>query len=79
MGKHSLNRYIRFFSLSLPVSCSLLLSSCKTDFKSVEEFVNTYQAEITTDSKILADDIYNSCLRRANYINLSDSNSLVRI
>ena len=76
MSQHSLNRYIRFFSLSIPVSCSLLLSSCKTDFTSVETFVNTYQAEITTDSNILADDIYNSCLRRANYVQLSDTKGI---
>lgn len=44
----------------------------------MEGFVNTYQAEITTDSNILADDIYDSCLRRANYISLSDPNGIKR-
>lgn len=72
--QYKTNRCLKLFILFIPVS--FLLNSCDSNFKSVESFVNNNKSGIKTYADILAQDIYDSCLRRANYIPLINKNGI---
>lgn len=65
---------LKLFILFIPVT--ILLNSCGRDFKSVENFVNNHQVAIKNSSDLLAQDIYESCLRRVNYTMLTARNGI---
>lgn len=60
-------------SLGLPLT--LLLGSCGADFTSVKKFGDT-RTEVKQASDNFADDIYESCLRRIRYVNLSGDDGI---
>lgn len=72
--KHNFHKVLKLFVLFIPVT--ILLNSCGRDFKSVENFVNNHHAAIKNSSDLVAQDIYDSCLRRVNYIILTASNGI---
>ncbi len=62
---------INYFFLILPFT--FLLNSCGAKFKSVNEFVDGYKKDLQETSSAFANDIFQSCLRRTNYIALTPS------
>ncbi|KYC36092.1 hypothetical protein WA1_40855 [Scytonema hofmannii PCC 7110] len=72
--KDNFHKVLKLFVLFIPVT--ILLNSCGRDFKSVENFVKNHQVAIKNSSDLLAQDIYESCLRRGNYIILTASNGI---
>ncbi|KAB8320365.1 hypothetical protein SD81_001800 [Tolypothrix campylonemoides VB511288] len=67
-------KVLKLFVLFIPVT--ILLNGCGRDFKSVEDFVKNHQVAIKNSSELLAQDIYDSCLRRVNYIILTTSSGI---
>ncbi|WP_414584739.1 hypothetical protein [Scytonema sp. PCC 10023] len=67
--KEKFHYRLNLFLLWVPIT--ILLNSCGSDFKSVENFVNEHQTNIKNYSDTLAQDIYESCLRRTHYIILT--------
>lgn len=60
----------------LVLSFTFLSSSCGAKFKSVNDFVDNYKDNIQKTSSAFADDIYQSCLRRINYIALTSPGAI---
>jgi hypothetical protein len=67
--KQKFHQRLNLFILLVPLA--IFLNSCGMDFKSVENFVKENQTNIKNYSDGLAQDIYDSCLRRINYIILT--------
>lgn len=72
--KDNFHKVLKLFVLFIPVT--IILNSCGRDFKSVENFVKNHQVAIKNSSDLLAQDIYESCLRRGNYIILTARNGI---
>lgn len=71
---HNKSQKVSYLFLVLPFT--FLLSSCGEKFKSINDFVDNHKDNLQKTSSAFADDIYQSCLRRINYIALTSPGAI---